>query len=187
MLIYKALNKINGKIYIGETNNLEKRIVEHLRSAQRGDKGYFYNALRAYGSQVFEWSTIDIADCREILDEKEEYWINHLHTKPPYGYNVANGGNWNPGKNRGTKRPDLAERNKVIKPMLGKHLSEETKRKLSESKIGKKRPDQSVRIKKINMEDNPAKRPGARKKLGEPRPWLVGEKNPMSKNRRPTL
>lgn len=30
-VIYKAVNKINGKSYIGQTNNLKRRIKEHIQ------------------------------------------------------------------------------------------------------------------------------------------------------------
>jgi hypothetical protein len=53
--------------------------------------------------------------------------------------------------------------------------SEETKRKISLSNKGKKRPDLTFR----NLTNNPAKNPIAREKMKGPRPSVMGENNPM--------
>lgn len=57
MIIYKATNKFNGKIYIGQTiNSLEYRSNQHKRDANRVNKKnyYFINAIAKYGFQEFE-------------------------------------------------------------------------------------------------------------------------------------
>lgn len=41
-VIYKAVNKINGKSYIGQTNNLKRRIKEHIK---REDGTAFHAAI----------------------------------------------------------------------------------------------------------------------------------------------
>ena len=88
MIIYKAENKINGKIYIGQTkNDLSKRIASHVRS-----NSYIGRALRKYGLESFAISVIDHADTKEVINEKEKYWIKTLGSNPPNGYNLANGG-----------------------------------------------------------------------------------------------
>lgn len=39
MIIYKATNKINGKVYVGQTrHSLETRKLAHLRQARNGRK-----------------------------------------------------------------------------------------------------------------------------------------------------
>lgn len=49
MLIYKATNKINGKIYIGQTHkSLEERKMCHKHDSKNIDT-YFYRAIRKYG------------------------------------------------------------------------------------------------------------------------------------------
>jgi hypothetical protein len=57
MIIYKATNKINGKIYIGQTiNSLKYRSNQHKRDANRLSKRnyYFTNAIVKYGFEAFE-------------------------------------------------------------------------------------------------------------------------------------
>ncbi len=55
MLIYKVVNKVDGKIYIGQTvGNLNRRKSEHLNDAKVGRyDSYFHNALRKHGKDNF--------------------------------------------------------------------------------------------------------------------------------------
>jgi len=67
MIIYKAENRINGKIYIGQTTaSLKKRIAGHLWETHKNQ--VFSNALRKYGIQSFNFSIIDSASSQEVLD-----------------------------------------------------------------------------------------------------------------------
>lgn len=51
-LIYKYTNKINGKIYIGQTKQqLEIRHYKHL--TQLNDNTYFHRAIKKYGINNF--------------------------------------------------------------------------------------------------------------------------------------
>ena len=55
MIIYKAINQVNGKIYIGQTvGSLKKRIKDHIYDSKRHDY-YFARALRKYGEENFFW------------------------------------------------------------------------------------------------------------------------------------
>ncbi len=96
--IYKVTNKINGKIYIGQTNNFEKRKREHL-SDKRTNHQAFKRALNKYGFNGFTWEIIDKCKTKEEINNKEKYYINYYNSKVPNGYNIANGGeggsNWN--------------------------------------------------------------------------------------------
>ena len=96
--IYKVTNKINGKIYIGQTNNFEKRKREHLLD-KRTNHQAFKRALNKYGFDGFDWEIIDKCETKEEINKKEKYYINYYNSKVPNGYNIANGGeggsNWN--------------------------------------------------------------------------------------------
>lgn len=94
MVIYIVKNKINGKIYIGQTTkSLDKRISGHLKES-KNDKSDrpFLNAIKKYGIDNFEWEVIDEASSLGELDEKEIYWINEHNSLTPNGYNVLGGG-----------------------------------------------------------------------------------------------
>ena len=62
--IYKITNRINGKVYIGQSVDYEKRFHGHKTSAERGDEAYLYNAMRKYG--------VDNFDC-ELIGKFENY------------------------------------------------------------------------------------------------------------------
>jgi group I intron endonuclease len=152
MIIYKIENLINGKIYIGQTiKSLSNRVSEHIKS-----NSYIGNALRKYGIQSFVTSVIDEADTKEILKEKEKYWIKTLDCKAPNGYNLTDGGDGAIGvfqseetrrkrseTLKGRPRPDLSERNRNNKgkPAHNKGIPmlEEQKLKISKTLVGRKR------------------------------------------------
>ena len=47
MIIYKAVNKLNGKIYIGQTQHtLDERKSQHIKKAHSGVRTHFYDAIR---------------------------------------------------------------------------------------------------------------------------------------------
>lgn len=97
MIIYKVTNKVNGKVYIGQTTNtLEYRKGQHERSAKCTYRPsvYFHNALMKYGAENFTWEVIDTANSQEELDEKEMKWISiYNSTDKNKGYNLKLGGN----------------------------------------------------------------------------------------------
>lgn len=88
MIIYKIENKINGKIYVGQTKySLKKRIATHMNA-----NFYIGKALRKYGLESFVTSIIDKSTTREGLNEKEKNWIRFFDCKAPDGYNFTDGG-----------------------------------------------------------------------------------------------
>lgn len=93
-IIYCALNKANGKMYVGQTiGTLEGRRRKHLSEAKLYPKLPFARALNKHGNGVFLWFEIDSADSREELDEKEKMWISRFGTTDSKrGYNVTIGG-----------------------------------------------------------------------------------------------
>jgi group I intron endonuclease len=142
MMVYKAENKINGKIYIGKTiNSFAKRKSGHKYNAFKCSSKYpFHSALRKYGFENFEWSIIDTAENEDKLNGKEVYWIKFYNTtNKKYGYNLTNGGDGISGwkHSEKTKRKYSEDRRGEKHPMYGKHHSEESKKKLSESLKGK--------------------------------------------------
>jgi group I intron endonuclease len=153
MIVYCALNKINGKRYVGSTiKTLELRIKQHLSSS----KMHFGNALRKYGVQSFELSIIDTAEDISTLREKERYWIEKFECRVPRGYNLTSGGEvggvankgrtaWNKGKSiTEEQRLKMCEMRKgQPSPMLGKKHSQATKDKIAAKAIGRKYSDET--------------------------------------------
>lgn len=94
-IIYKATNKINNKVYIGQTiRSLEERIYYHYYRAEHQPEithTHFVNAIRKYGQGAFSWEIIDQADNKTELDTKEKYWIKY-YDSINNGYNMQAGG-----------------------------------------------------------------------------------------------
>lgn len=54
MIIYKVTNKVNNKVYIGQTvNSIDYRMKQHYKDTKR-DNYYFHNALRKYKVEDFK-------------------------------------------------------------------------------------------------------------------------------------
>lgn len=93
--IYKIINKINGKIYIGQSIDIEERWKQHKYKTFNAN-GNAYNsaihqAFRKYGVENFEYQVIELCSVEE-LDTKEIYWIEKLNTLAPNGYKILPGG-----------------------------------------------------------------------------------------------
>lgn len=91
--IYKYQNRINGKIYIGQSLDIEKRYKQHLYDAlNRADRGSGVDlAIKKYGIENFDFAVIE--ECPiALLDERERYWISYYDSYHN-GYNRTPGGN----------------------------------------------------------------------------------------------
>lgn len=90
--IYKIENKINNKIYVGQSSFIEKRWYQHKSNYLNPTyNSALYKAMNKYGIENFSFEVIE--ECSlEQLDEKEKYWIQKLNSLVPNGYNIALGG-----------------------------------------------------------------------------------------------
>ena len=182
MIIYKIENKINGKIYIGQTiRSLNARLAGHLKSHL-----LIGEALREYGLQSFTISVIDEAGSKAVLDGKEKYWIKAYKCKFPVGYNSTDGGDTPVHNSPHTKetRQKIKEKRalQVITAEtkqkqrdwvrtaeykqrcrdahMGHIVTEETRRKISESHKGMKASPEAVEKMAASKRGKPSLRKG---------------------------
>ena len=141
--IYKITNRINNKTYIGiTTNTIECRFAEHIYRSENGGKYKIHYAIRKYGKENFDIEMITTTDNKEhaLLIESENI---KKYDSYDTGYNMNEGGtgllyhtddtkkkmsdnnHWNGKKRSGSDNP-----------MFGRKHSEESKKKMSEKKIG---------------------------------------------------
>lgn len=155
--IYCFTNKINGKKYIGQTTNLNRRISEH-KSRSGKDNLPFHNAINKYGFDNFEIEIlIEDIYLQEELDEYEKSFIKKFNTvNKKFGYNIAEGGAiGNPYKYMSEEQINICkekqskkmhevwnnktekEKQEIIKKISdsnkGKIISEETREKISKT------------------------------------------------------
>lgn len=92
--VYKITNLINGKVYIGSTNNFARRMREHrvFINCSPDRQGYnhpLYQSFRKRGLECFDFSII--VDNIETLTEArqiEEQKIKEYNSLVPNGYNL---------------------------------------------------------------------------------------------------
>ena len=97
--IYVITNKINGKQYVGQSQNILARWEQYEQAHRLNLCDYaIYKAFNKYGFENFEFSILEQCDLSE-LNDREKYWISKLHTylKDPEcnGYNMTLGGEGN--------------------------------------------------------------------------------------------
>lgn len=88
--IYKIVNVVDGKMYIGRSKNVYKRVRSHkcdLRKNRHGNQ-HLQNAWNKYGEENFMWEIVELCSL-DIIEEKESYWIKQLDTlNRDCGYNI---------------------------------------------------------------------------------------------------
>lgn len=110
--IYKIINDINEKVYIGKTiYTIEDRWREHKSNMNKRAYEHrpLYSAMRKYGVEHFDIQQLEECDL-SILSEREMYWIKYYDSYSN-GYNATLGGDgkayadtqlilnlWNQGK-----------------------------------------------------------------------------------------
>lgn len=96
MGIYK-LEYPNGKVYIGQSQNIYKRVMEHNQRARKGIHGdkniqLCEQAIQKYGT-LLEVDILEEVDDLSKLDEREAYWIQiYQSMNRDKGYNLTSGG-----------------------------------------------------------------------------------------------
>lgn len=143
-IIYCYTNKITGKKYIGQTIHPEQRKRNHLHEAVKNKTDYyFHRSIRKHGWENFEYEVLEETD---NLTERETFYIRHLNTLWPNGYNELEEHIGIPESVRQkiskTKKEKIAkmtceERRELTKKMCEKNTgakhSEETRKKQSEA------------------------------------------------------
>ena len=92
-VIYKATNTKTGMSYIGQTVDFQARKNRHIKDAEydrEKDTSVFHKSIRIHGADSFTWEILE--ECpKELLDEREIYWIDYFDTYNN-GYNMTPGG-----------------------------------------------------------------------------------------------
>ena len=151
-----VINKINGKMYIGQTTKtLEERMKRHIYISKHDPKTHFQKALNKYGAENFIFEELEICDSMSMLNEREQYWIKKYNTLSPYGYNLNSG-----GRNHFVCDETKQEISNTLKEYYKTHESksigfkhtEETKQIISEKNKGQKRTEETKqKLREINL------------------------------------
>jgi group I intron endonuclease len=150
-VIYKTTNLVNNKIYIG------KRIFnkdKFFRNKYYGSGKLLKEAINKYGLENFNREVLEEVD-NYLLEEREIYWIKFYNsTNLEIGYNLTIGGNSKYGRKIGHMSDETKKKisESIIKyfsenegPFKNKNHSDETKEKISNKLKGRKLSDEHVR------------------------------------------
>ena len=142
--IYLITNTINGKVYIGQTKmSVNRRFGMHCRS----DEIVIGKAIKKYGKENFKVEIIGTANSLEELDNLEISLIAQY--KEFYIlYNVSLGGNGHKVVSEETKK-------KISESHKGKKKSPEHVEKVRQFHIGRKLTlEQTIRVRQLRTEKN---------------------------------
>jgi len=149
--IYKIINIVNNKMYIGSSVNLKSRKYAHFNGLRKNNHAndYLQKSFNKHGEDKFKWEIIEYVKRTSNLEatqkrllKREQYWMDTLETyNREIGYNLCK-----TAKNSITHKISEDTRNKIRERMKGinplGHLSNESKKevfkKVSETKKGHK-------------------------------------------------
>jgi len=164
MIIYKVINKKNGKVYIGQTKQtLPQRRSAHYYNSNHGSETNFHRALRKYEKWNWNWEILENCNTEEELTPREIYFIAEYNTYKT-GYNMTTGGDGG------------------LTYRKGDVLYERIKHKLGKWKHGNPGSTPEAISKRVNTVDWSAYPKGknhANYGTHPKKPSLVGEGNPM--------
>jgi group I intron endonuclease len=130
-IIYKITNKLTNKSYVG------KHITKNINDKYMGSGQVLKQSYKKHGINNFIKEVIEECENEEIMNKREIFWISELNTFSPNGYNINTGGkggdNFTHNPNKEQIRLKMIE-SKRNNPQL---CSEETRKKMSESRKGK--------------------------------------------------
>ena len=149
--VYLRTNKVNGKQYVGQTNNFNKRENQWNCLKGRYANKFLTSDRALYGLENFVSKVLAETDTREEAWKLEQRYIKELNTKFPNGYNQAYGGELSTGYKHTEKQKEIwseqrkgvhsspsTEFKKGITPwMKGKHHTEESNEKNRQAHLGK--------------------------------------------------
>lgn len=144
--IYKIINVVNNKFYVGSAVNFRRRKIGHWHKLKRGDHAnrHLQAAWNKYGAQAFVFVIVEeLADSVDLL-EAENRWLKE-HVGKEYCYNIARDsvsiglgtyGELNPMYGRRfSHTPEAKE--KIRLTSLGRRHTDESRSKIKKQLIGK--------------------------------------------------
>lgn len=129
--IYKIINKINNKYYVGSSNNIGRRWRKHKYelNCNKHNNVYLQNSWNKHGEENFIFTIIDRLDEYLLLNKEQEY-LDIASQYPDTCYNLT----------FGADRVIHTDRSKslISQALLGREKSIITRKKLSDGMLGVK-------------------------------------------------
>lgn len=160
--IYCIKNNINGKIYVGQSVNIENRINTHKRSMKSCDISKsrtninILNDVIKYGQDVFEFKVLEICS-KDVLYKREKYWMFFYEEQGILLYNERTHykGDQNPNKGNNWSNEQKLKMSEIKKQqhLSGNIYNDEWKAKISinSSEMWKDDTRKSEMAKKVGL------------------------------------
>lgn len=134
--VYRWVNKLNGKTYIGSSTNLRRRLIQYytLRDILRNltiGRSRILNVILSDGYSNLQFEILEYCSPEDVI-KREQYYIDLL--KPEYNINLV------AGSRLGTKH-SAESLLKIGASAKGRKFTEETKKLLSLAKKGLNNPN----------------------------------------------
>jgi len=148
MIVYKTINLINGKIYIGQDSNNNPNYL--------GSGVLLLKALKKYKKENFQKEILEYCSSIDQLNTREIFWIQFFNsTNRKIGYNLTNGGNTTLGYKYKLSKETIEKYKKgKNNPMYGKKHKKKSKEKMKKAKIGKCEGEKNNRARKLYEYDD---------------------------------
>lgn len=156
--VYKITNSINSKCYIGITSRKPEIRWNNGKGYSDVKENHFYRAIQKYGWNNFTHEILFENLSKEEACKKEiELIAKYKSNNPEFGYNLSLGGE---SGSYGYKHTQEQNNAKSLRQLGKKHKphTEETKQKISKSKMGKKVPHSFEHQQKIIQANTGKKR-----------------------------
>ena len=151
--IYLHRNKINGKVYIGQTCQKPEKRWNYGHGYKNCPR--FYSAIVSYGWSNFEHIILENNLTSDEANEKEQYYIKKYNSQnPDLGYNLTEGGSslseyWKTPEHR-----ELQSQNKKL------YFKEHPDKKIENDMHLKEIAQKSAKIRSEKMKENYANQGG---------------------------
>lgn len=159
--VYKIVNQVNNKVYIGQSLDIEKRKEKHRN---RTHNEHLKNAIEKYGKENFKFEVLFIADeneakskIRKLLNENETKFIKEYNALDNrFGYNINEGGRMGWKHTEASKQKMREARAKQVfteasykkgaEKRKGHLVSDETRKKIGLKSLGRKHSNETKEI-----------------------------------------
>lgn len=137
--VYTITNTINGNCYVGSATVLTRRWKDHLRLLRKGAHygKHLQNAFTLYKEQSFVFGVLEHCPKSELI-KREQFWIDKIKSEGIVLYNICPVA----GNTYGRKHTATTKR-KISESHIGKKISNEERQRLGNLNWGRKLSEQT--------------------------------------------
>ena len=148
-VIYKIINTVNNKFYVGSTNNQYERFRTHRKKLRTNTHhcAHLQAAWNRYGEGAFVFHVVEIIADEKQLQTSEDKWLSEWVGKPEcYNHGLRSGAPWRgcaPEQHPNFGKQHTEETKQLIRdaraeqacPRIGTKHTEETKERIRQKKL----------------------------------------------------